>query len=535
MPSPLILFNRTSFIWPDGTRVLDTTTAAFGPGRTGLIGDNGTGKTTVLRLINGDLTPTAGTVEVSGDIGYLPQHLTLATDALVSDLLGIRSQLDALAAIEAGDTTPELYDVVGDGWDIHARAEAALTRTGLGALDFDRPVGTLSGGEAILASLTGLRLAATPIVLLDEPTNNLDSVARQQLYEAIAEWQGALVVVSHDVALLDLMEETVELHRGQLEVYGGSYTAYTQSVAQEQAAAAQALRTAEQDLRKEQRQRREAETKIARRVRYANTDHANKRRPKIVMNTRRFQAQVSAGKLRDNLDDRVESAHDVVAEQESRLRDDERVRIDLPDPAVPTGRRMVELHHTGGLYTIAGPERIAIGGRNGIGKTLLLETLFDETLRASRPTHAVPLTPAIGYLPQRLDGLDGRLSAIDNVRSTAQQSSPGEIRSLLARFLIRGEDTHRPVSTLSGGERFRVALARLLLADPPHQLLVLDEPTNNLDLKTRQALIDSLRAYRGGLIIVSHDHDLLNQLGLDMHLELDGSGRLTVTTGPLPR
>lgn len=535
MTSPSILFNQTSFAWPDGTRVLDTTTAAFGPGRTGLIGDNGAGKTTVLRLINGELTPTEGTIAVTGEVGYLPQHLTLTTDALVSDLLSIRTKLEALAAIEDGDTTPSLYDLVGDDWDIHARAEAALARIGLGSRDLDRSVGTLSGGEAMLVSLAGLHLAATPIVLLDEPTNNLDRIARKQFYETITEWHGALVVVSHDIELLDLMQETVELHRGQLEVYGGGYTDYTQSVAQEQAAAAQALRSAEQSLRKERRQRREAETKLARRTRYANTDHANKRKPKIVMNTRRFQAEVSAGKLRDNLDNRVQSAHDAVTEQESRLRDDERVRIDLPDPNLPTRRRVVELHHAGGVHTLVGPERVAITGPNGIGKTRLLETLFDDALRTSLPTHAVPLTSAIGYLPQRLDGLDDHLSAFANVRAVAQRTPPGEIRAQLARFLIRGEDAHRPVTTLSGGERFRVTLAHLLLAHPPHQLLVLDEPTNNLDLKTRQALIDSLCAYRGGLLIVSHDHHLLDLLGLDLQLELDGSGKLSVATEPIPR
>ncbi|QTF08298.1 ABC-F family ATP-binding cassette domain-containing protein [Brenneria izadpanahii] len=530
MSMPCILFNRTSFSWPDGTRVLDDTTAAFGPGRTGLIGDNGAGKTTILRLINGELAPTSGTINVSGEIGYLPQNLTLATDALVSDLLGIRPQLDALAAIEAGETASMLYETLGDGWDVRARAEAVLSRVGLGALGLDRSVGTLSGGEAMLVSLLGLRLAATPIVLLDEPTNNLDAVARQQFYEVVSYWQGTLVVVSHDIELLDLMQETVELHDGKLEIYGGGYTAYKELVTTEQAAAAQALRTAEQGLRKERRQRQEAETKLARRTHSADKSHATKRAAKIVMNTRRFQAQVSAGKLRESHDDRIQSARDIVAEQKSRLRDDDRVRIELPDPAVHAGRRLIELHHAGGIHTIIGPQRVAITGRNGVGKTRLLATIFDDALRASRATHAVPITSAIGYLSQRLDGLDNNLSAIENVHTAAKRVPTGEIRTQLARFLIRGEAANRSAGTLSGGERFRVALARLLLADPPHQILVLDEPTNNLDIKTRQALIDSLRVYRGGLLIVSHDHDLLEQLGLDLQLALDDSGWLTVAT-----
>lgn len=524
--TPTITFNHASFAWPDGAPVLADTTASFGPGRTGLIGDNGAGKTTVLRLIAGELRPTAGAVTVTGDVGYLPQHLTLLTDARVADLLGVGTSVDALRAIEAGDTSPRLYDLVGDDWDVHARAEGALVSLGLDAVDVDRPVGTLSGGEAMLVALAGLRMAATPVVLLDEPTNNLDRRSRERFHAAIEGWQGALVVVSHEVALLDLMDETVELRRGKLELFGGGFTAWAGSVAQVQAAATQALRTAEQDLRKQRRQRQEAETKLARRASYANTDYANKRKPKIIMNTRRFEAQVSAGKLRDNLDDRVESARQSVTEQQARLRDDERVRIDLPDPRLPAGRRLAEFHHAGGIHVLAGQERMAITGRNGIGKTLLLETLFDEALRAGRATRAVPMTGSIGYLPQRLDGLDEATSALDNVRAAAPTIPPGKIRAQLARFMIRGQDVDRPVATLSGGERFRVALARLLLADPPHQLLVLDEPTNNLDLKTTQALIDSLSSFRGALVVVSHDQHLLDVLGLDLILELTETGAL---------
>lgn len=529
---PTILFNQISFAWPDGSPVLISCTTAFGAGRTGLIGDNGSGKTTLLRLISGELAPTTGEVSVSGEVGCLPQHLTLGVDALVSDLLGVRAVLDALRAMESGDTDPRLYDVIGDDWDIEARAEAELSAIGLAGLTVDRRVGTLSGGEAMLVALAGLRVAGTPVVLLDEPTNNLDRQARERFQEAIIGWPGALIVVSHDVELLDLMEETVELHDGELSVFGGGYTAFAQAREQEQAAVAQSVTTAKQQLRKEQRQRREAETRLARRQRYANTDHANKRKPKIVMNTRRFQAQVAAGKLRDSLDDRVASARDTLSEQEGRLRDDERVRIELPDPQVPAGRRLAELHHAAGVHIIAGAERLAISGRNGVGKTLLLETLFDPSLQAEREVRAIPLVDGIGYLPQRLDGLTDSGSAVDAVRAAAPTTSPEQIRGQLARFLLRGDQVHRPVGTLSGGERFRVALAQLLLADPPHQLLVLDEPTNNLDLNTTQVLADALRSYRGALLIVSHDHHLLAQLNLDVHLQLDDAGALTEGAEP---
>lgn len=270
--------------------------------------------------------------------------------------------------------------------------------------------------------------------------------------------------------------------------------------------------------------------KLARRARYANTDYENKRRPKIVMNTRRFEAEVSAGKLRDNLDARVDVAGELVTEYQARVRDDDRVRITLPDPGLPATRRLVELHHPGGTHIIAGPERVALTGPNGVGKTRLLETLFNEADRQQRETFAVPRTDGIGYLPQRLDGLDDTLSVLDNVRSAAPTRLPGEVRAQLARFLLRGDEVDRLVGTLSGGERFRVALARLLLAEPPHQLLVLDEPTNNLDVTTAQALIDALGSYRGALLVVSHDQHFLDELELQTMLTLDDDGAVRQIT-----
>ena len=167
---------------------------------------------------------------------------------------------------------------------------------------------------------------------------------------------------------------------------------------------------------------------------------------------------------------------------------------------------------------------MALVGPNGIGKTVLLETLV-----AGRPPAGVsPLvepiarTDRIGYLAQRLDGLDESASVLDNVRSAAPASTPGQIRNRLARFGLRGDAAHRPVATLSGGERFRAALAALLLAEPPAQLLVLDEPTNNLDLATVVALVSALTHYRGGLLVVSHDEDFLEAIGIDRRVKLEG-------------
>ena len=170
-----------SFEWPDGAGALHRVNGTFTTGRTGLVGRNGAGKTTLLRLIAGELTPTSGRIETAGDVGYLPQTLTLARSATVAQLLGIDKVLDALRAIESGDVDERHFDAVGDDWDIEARADEALHEIGFSAAELGRHVGEVSGGEAMLIAITGLRLRRTPVTLLDEPTNNLDRSTRAKL------------------------------------------------------------------------------------------------------------------------------------------------------------------------------------------------------------------------------------------------------------------------------------------------------------------------------------------------------------------
>ncbi|HEX3679081.1 MAG TPA: ATP-binding cassette domain-containing protein [Galbitalea sp.] len=527
--SSAITLTGVSFTWPDGTAALSGLTATFGRGRTGLIGLNGSGKSTLLRLIRGELAPTTGSITLSGEADYLPQSITLDTESTVADLLGIRVKLDALHAIESGDASLEKFEAIGDDWDIEALSAEALRAAGLGASDLERAASTLSGGETILVAIAGLRLRAAPIVLLDEPSNNLDRDARRRLAELITGWRGALVVVSHDVALLELMDDTAELYAGRLSMFGGPYSEFVARLEAEQHAAKQTQRAAEQAVKIEKRQRIEAETKLAHRGQVARKAFIEKRVPKIVANGRKSAAQVSAGKLRTEFEGKLRDARDSLDAAERRVRSDDRIHVDLPDPNVGSGRRLAQLTGTNREFLIQGPERVALIGANGVGKTTLLEELVHpESARPGRAS-GVAFTARIGYLTQRLDGLDDDASVLDNVRSAAVAVPPGEVRNRLARFLIRGDSVDRAAGGLSGGERFRVSLAQVLLADPPPQLLILDEPTNNLDLGSVDQLVEALTGYRGGLIVVSHDDVFLARLELTRWLELTADGVLRET------
>lgn len=521
-----VTLHQLSFEWPDGSVALDRLDGTFTTGRTGLVGRNGTGKSTLLRLIAGRLTPTSGRVDLAGDVGYLPQTLTLTGSTTVAELLGIDTVLAALRAIESGDVDERHFEAIGDDWDIESRADEALHEIGFGAADLDRRVAEVSGGEAMLIAITGLRIRRTAITLLDEPTNNLDRATRATLARFVDTWPGTLVVVSHDLELLEHMDHTAELHAGSLGMYGGPYSAWAAHQEQEQAAALQAARGAQQALKVEKRQRVEAETKLARRERTAKKTQKDGGIPKILAGARANKAQGSAGAMRSTADDKVRTAQAAVDAADARVREEEHIHLVLPDPDVPRGRRLAELHAQGRDVVVQGPERVALVGPNGSGKSTLLQQLVSGSAPVEGRAHGALLTDRVGYLPQRLDGLLEDASAVDNVKAVAPGMETGAIRNQLARLLLRGAGADRPVASLSGGERFRVSLATLLLADPPAQLLVLDEPTNNLDIASVEQLAQALDGYRGALLVVSHDHAFLERLGIDTVLELDAAGRL---------
>ncbi|MFI1004654.1 ABC-F family ATP-binding cassette domain-containing protein [Streptomyces galbus] len=521
-----------SFAWPDGTPVLDGLDVSFGPGRTGLVGVNGSGKSTLLKLIAGELTPLDGSVRVAGEIGYLPQNVTLDTRLRVDQALGIAGRRAALHAIEAGDVRPEHFEAVGDDWDVEERALATLGELGLGHIGLDRTVGEVSGGESVLLRLAALLLRRPDVLLLDEPTNNLDLYARRRLYAAVASWPGVLVVVSHDRELLDLVDQIADLRGGEVVWYGGNYTAYEEALAVEQEAAERMVRVAEADVRRQKRELTDAQVKLARRKRYGQKMWEQKREPKIVMGARKRAAQESAGKHRILHEERLAEARERLDEAVDAVRDDDEIRVELPHTAVPPGRGVLSLRELRLAYgtpvtvslDLHGPERVALVGRNGAGKTTLLRTVAGELAPAAGEAHAhVPLR----FLPQRLDVLDDALTVAENVARFAPGATNNRVRARLAHFLFRGARADQKAGTLSGGERFRAALAALMLAEPAPQLLMLDEPTNNLDMASVRRLTSALESYEGALVVASHDLPFLESIGITRWLLLDGELRET--------
>ncbi|GAB2777314.1 ABC-F family ATP-binding cassette domain-containing protein [Amycolatopsis magusensis] len=535
MSDAFVVCSMLSFSWPDDTPVFDRLSFSLPGGRTGLVAPNGAGKSTLLKLIAGELRPAAGNVSVDGLLGYLPQDLPLTGELSVAEVLGVAGALRALEAIESGDTDEKHFTAIGTDWDIEERTRAQLARLGLGEVELDRRLDTLSGGQVVSLGLAAQLLKRPDVLLLDEPTNNLDLDARRKLYEVLDDWTGCLLVVSHDRALLDRMDRIAELDAGELRFHGGNFTDYEQAVQAAREVAEKNIRNAEQEVKREKREMQQARERAARRAGNANRNLGNAGLPKIFAGTMKRNAQESAAKADGTHAARLSSAKAKLDQAERSLREDQKIALELPQTAVPAGRTLFlgERLKVRDLFTgegvdlaIRGPERIALTGANGSGKSTLLRIVHGESEPDSGEVRRVD--GRIAYLSQRLDLLDPDRTVAENFAAFAPGMPPAQRMNTLARFLFRGARVQLPVGVLSGGERLRATLACILFAEPAPQLLLLDEPTNNLDLVSAGQLESALNAYEGAFVVVSHDERFLAAVGIERWLRLEhGSLRET--------
>lgn len=523
-----ITLSDLTFARPDGYPLLSDLTLRFGPERCGLVGRNGTGKTTLLRLIAGEIAPLRGTVRVEGRIGLLRQHVETAAGETIADLFGARAALDLLARAEAGRAG--LDDIARADWTLPDRIAAALSRLGLDVPP-DMPLAALSGGQRTRAGLAAQVFAAPDILLLDEPTNNLDRPGRAAVADLLDGWTGGAIVASHDRDLLDRMDAIVELSALGATRYGGNYTAYRARKALELQAAEHDLADAEKRWETLARKAQQAAERKARRDSAGQRKRAKGDQPKILLDAMKERSEGSGGanaRLRDARRAEAETALETARDRIERLRP---VAMDLPPSGLPAGRTVLQIADlTGGhdpdapvirdlSLTLTGPERLAVTGPNGAGKTTLL-ALVTGALRPLSGRVALQVPHA--RLDQSVSLLDPALSLVANVRRLDPGADDNSARAALARFGFRAAEALRPAGGLSGGEKLRAGLACTLGRTRPPQLLILDEPTNHLDLDALEALEAAVRGYDGALIVVSHDCYFMEQIGVDRELSLIG-------------
>ncbi|NNM59318.1 MAG: ABC-F family ATP-binding cassette domain-containing protein [Legionellales bacterium] len=528
MSSPHILINRMNFNLPNGQILFNQLDFIFSATKTGLVGKNGIGKSTLLKLILGEHPPHSGSIHINGQLAYLQQSMApqlLSSTITIAGYLGCEAKLEALYRITEGSVDNDDFTILNDEWDIEAQINKHLAAFGLEHLAYQRQLGTLSGGEMTRLFLAQTFFSKADFLLLDEPTNHLDSNARQQLYQAIQQWRGGLIIVSHDRTLLNLMDNIVELNSNGATKYGGNYEYYAEQKGLHEAAQQQELMDAKKLIQKTKKTIQESHEKHDKKQSYGRELRRSGSIDKMGGDSKKGRSERTQSKLLTMSERLQHSAETALQSAKEKIEIKEAINIELPATYVPSGKILLEIEHLSFAYPDApnriieninlqmqGAERIALAGDNGSGKTTLVKLIMGELKPLSGKIFIG--TPYVSYLDQNASLLKAELSILENFMLLNPDSNENEAYRHLARFLFRNTAANKLVCHLSGGEKLRALLACVLMSKHPPQLLILDEPTNHLDLESVESIESALNHYQGGMIVISHDQIFLDNIGI---------------------
>lgn len=529
----MLLLQHISYIHPNKDLLFSNLNLSVqAKDKLALIGNNGAGKSILLQIIAGVLTPASGKVISDVKPYYVPQLMGQYNHLTVAKALQVQDKLQAMQAIIAGDVNEHHFTVLNDDWTIEERCQAALEHWQLSGVTMDTPLASLSGGQKTKVFLAGILVHQPEFVLLDEPSNHLDDAARRLLYQFINSYNGTLLVISHDRYLLNLLPAVCELSKKGLTLYGGDYAFYKE----QKAIAAQALLQDVHDSEKALRKAREKERENL--ERQQKLDARGKRKqekagvPTIMMNTLRNNAEKSTAKHKQVHAEKREGLQEQLQQLRDELPDTDKMKFDFEDATLHKGKVLLTASGINYKYNdnwlwqqpvnmqLLSGDRVNISGNNGSGKTTLVKLVLGQ------------LSPMTGNLVQHINSsiyIDQDYSLIDNTRTVYQQAAAlnreglqeHEIKIRLNRFLFHKDFWDRPCSALSGGEKMRLTLCCVAMLNKAPDVMILDEPTNNLALQNIDILTNAINSYQGSLLVISHDSYFLEQLQLNKQVALE--------------
>lgn len=492
-----------------------------------LIGNNGAGKSTLLRIIAGELEPHEG--KVIGDTlpYYIPQLFGQYNELTIAQALRIDVKLAALKEILAGNVTELHLNQLNDDWTIEERCREALQYWQLQELDLSQKMAALSGGQKTKVFLAGIYIHQPQLVLLDEPSNHLDTAGRELLYQFIETTTSALIVVSHDRKMLNLLNTVCELGKRGLTLYGGNYDFYYEQKKIAGHALNQDIQSREKALRKAKEKERETME------RQQKLDARGKRKQekagvaRIMMNTLRNSAENSTAKVKSTHTEKIDGISGELQALRNELPDIDKMKFGFDNTALHKGKVLFAAtginhsYNNGKLiwnephdFQITSGERIAIRGLNGSGKSTLIKIILGDLQPTTGAVHRAD--NKFVYIDQDYSLINHKLSVYEQALQYNKTSlQEHEIKIRLTRFLFSKEDWDKPCSALSGGERMRLILCCLTIGNQAPDIIVLDEPTNNLDIQNIEILTAAINDYDGTLIVVSHDERFIEQVNVE--------------------
>jgi ATPase subunit of ABC transporter with duplicated ATPase domains len=528
----MLILQNIAYSHPDKNRLFEDVNLSIDHhNKIALIGNNGIGKSTLLRIIAGLSEPTSGTVSTDSEPYYVPQHFGQFNHTTVAQALRVDEKITALKQIITGNVTDELMTILDDDWTVEERCIEALSRWGLGHIDLSQPMETLSGGQKTKVFLAGIDVHKPHIVLLDEPTNHLDAKSRDMLYDFIHSTTNTLIVVSHDRTLLNQLDTVCELTSKGLNTYGGNFEFYKAQKAIEADALNEDLKSKEKALRKAKMVERESMERQQKLDARGRKKQEKAGLPTISMNTLRNNAEKSTSRVKEVHAAKIEDISEDLHQLRKALPDKDKMRIGFDDSALHRGKILFKAQGINHSYNdhklwqqsldlmILSGDRIAIKGSNGSGKTTLIKIILGQ-LQPAYGSVQIAGQNAI-YVDQDYSLIDSKL----RVYEQAQQFNNGglqehEVKSRLTHFLFTKAFWDKDCSALSGGEKMRLILCCLSLKSKAPDMIILDEPTNNLDLQNIEILTGAIEGYSGTLIVVSHDVYFLEQIVVEKVVEL---------------
>lgn len=524
----MLILQGVSYIHQNGDLLFDHINLKINKqDKIALIGNNGAGKSTLFNILTGSLAPSSGLFQTETKPYAVPQHFGQYNELTIAEALQIDDKINALYEILDGHVTDSNLALLDDDWAIEERCAAALRHWGIDGLDLSVKMKNLSGGQKTKVFLAGISVHQPEVVLLDEPSNHLDSAGREILYDYIATTLNTLVVISHDRTLLNLPDMVCELNKSGIKVYGGNYEYYVQQKEIEHEALNQDLKGQEKALRK-------AKTvEKASLERQHKLDARGKKKQekagisRISMNTLRNNAEKSTSRMKDVHAGKVNELSEGLTQLRKELPAADKMKIGFDNSGFHRGKVLVTAedinfgYNTQKLwgkplnFRIAVGERIALKGANGSGKTTLIKLILGQVVpQTGILTRAAAINTI--YIDQDYSLIDNRISIYEQ----AQHANSGalqehEIKIRLNRFLFTKEFWDKPCSALSGGEKMRLMLCCLTINVLTPDIIILDEPTNNLDIQNIEMLTIALQEYQGTLLVVSHDEYFLKQINIE--------------------